>query len=101
MTDSNRPQSDGSSSPYASYDSPAALLADTSLAQGRKIDILRAWERDLRQLMVAEGEGLSDKGEQSAGTPERLKQVSDALKQIGAADQPDHAQSDVSGSSTT
>lgn len=100
MTDSKHSSSDGSLAPYAGYESPAALLADTSVDRNEKIDILRAWDRDLRQLMVAESEGLNESAKQDAQAPERLQQVADALNEIGAADEPDLAQSDVTGSST-
>jgi len=101
MTDRDHSKHEGGEPTYADYASPDALLADDTVAQGRKIDILRVWERDMRQLMVAEGEGLPDAAGSDAANPERLKQISDALQRLGADERPDHAQSDVSGSSTT
>lgn len=47
---------------YDKYDSPTELLADTSLTQDKKIELLEAWCADEEALIRASDEGL-DGGE--------------------------------------
>jgi hypothetical protein len=40
------------------FKSPAELLANQDLSRQQKIEILRRWEYDVRELQVAEEEGM-------------------------------------------
>lgn len=44
--------------PPAVYAQPAQVLADTALTAVQKIEILRRWEYDAREISVAEDEGM-------------------------------------------
>jgi hypothetical protein len=63
------------------FGSPESLLANDELTREQKIAILRQWELDLREIMVAEEENMS------AAEPARmsLDEVLNALDQLGAA----------------
>ncbi|MFB9150942.1 hypothetical protein [Roseovarius ramblicola] len=43
------------------YDAPADILADDTLSDAQKIEILRRWEYDAAESSVAEEEGMKDK----------------------------------------
>ena len=64
--------------PAAVFKTPEELLANGDLTREQKIDVLRRWEYDLRELQVAEDEGME--GPQ----PVTLPAVLDALRAIGA-----------------
>ena len=45
--------------PAAVYDSPNAVLQDNRFNDEQKLEILRSWEQDERELEVAEEEGMA------------------------------------------
>jgi len=61
------------------FKSPAELLANQDLSRQQKIEILRRWEYDVRELQVAEEESME--GPQ----PVTLDTVLGALRELGAA----------------
>lgn len=63
--------------PAAVFSKPADVVADASLSTERKIQILRRWEYDARELTVAEEENMPGEG------GEILDQVLDCLHQLG------------------
>lgn len=63
--------------PIAVYARPSQVLDDDSLNAEQKLNILRRWEVDSRELQVAEEEGMSN------GEPDLLVEV---LQAIGALD---------------
>ena len=50
--------------PASTYDSPARVLQDNRFNDEQKLEILRSWEQDERELEVAEEEGMAG-GERS------------------------------------
>jgi hypothetical protein len=60
------------------FKTPQELLANNELSREQKIEILRRWEYDIRQLQVAEEESME--GPQ----PVTLESVLQALRVIGA-----------------
>jgi hypothetical protein len=64
--------------PASVFKTPEEVLANDELTREQKIEILRRWEYDARELQVAEDEGLE--GPQ----PVTLSAVLEALRAIGA-----------------
>lgn len=60
------------------FESPAAVCDSPELSQEQKIEILRRWEYDARELQVATEENMG------GGPAGRLDQVLVALHQLGA-----------------
>jgi hypothetical protein len=60
------------------FKTPGELLANNELSRDQKIEILRRWEYDVRELQVAEEEGME--GPQ----PVTLDAVLGALRSLGA-----------------
>jgi hypothetical protein len=60
------------------FKTPEALLANNELSREQKIEILRRWEYDVRELQVAEEESMD--GPQ----PVTLDAVLSALRALGA-----------------
>jgi hypothetical protein len=67
------------------FKTPQDLLANDELSRQQKIEIMRRWEYDVRQLQVAEEESME--GPQ----PVTLKAVLRALRAIGAPADPDRS----------
>ena len=65
--------------PASVYSNPMAVVNDGSLANARKIEILKHWEYDAREMEVAEEEGLPARSPQCL-----LDAVITALHQLGA-----------------
>ena len=63
--------------PMAVYARPVQVLNDDTLDHSQKLNILRRWELDSRELQVAEEEGMTN------GEPDLLTEV---LQAIGALD---------------
>ena len=80
------------------FDTPAAVCDTTSRTDSEKIELLQAWERNTRQLMVAEGEGLSESFSHPDQCADLLQAIHAALTSLGAPHRPENAQSDVTGS---
>jgi hypothetical protein len=60
------------------FKTPQELLANNALSREQKVEILRRWEYDVRELQVAEAEGME--GPQ----PVTLDAVLRALRVLGA-----------------
>ncbi|NIR47719.1 hypothetical protein GWO43_04605 [candidate division KSB1 bacterium] len=65
-------------SPASVFDSPEAVLQEERLDKADKIEILRRWEYDVRELQVAEEENMG-----GTKTGQLLKEILDAQKQLG------------------
>jgi hypothetical protein len=76
------------------FKTPQELLENTELSREQKIEILRRWEYDVRQLQVAEEESME--GPQPVTLPDVLQ----ALRAIGAATDPDRSAPTKQGGST-
>ncbi|MEQ9490977.1 MAG: hypothetical protein RIM72_18525 [Alphaproteobacteria bacterium] len=63
--------------PSAWFDRPDQVVAASGLTEAQKIEVLRAWELDARQLMNATEENMPG-GEES-----KLDSVLDSLKRLG------------------
>lgn len=61
------------------YASPEAVLTDDALTAAQKAAVLEQWERDARELAVAEEEGMA------GGERAMLDRVIAALHRLGAA----------------
>lgn len=70
--------------PAGVYKSPENVLKDETLTKEQKIKILRQWEYDARDLMVAEEENMP------GGEENMLNRVLEALHQLGACHDVDH-----------
>lgn len=81
------------------FASPAALRNSGTCSDEEKIALLNAWERNTRQLMVAEGEGLAASDENANQSGELLRAIHDALALLGTPHDPEKAQGDSTGSS--
>jgi len=64
--------------PSSAFACPQAVLDETSLTLDQKIDILRRWEYDARELAVAEEENMS------GGAPDMLHEILTALQSLNA-----------------
>lgn len=72
--------------PASIFSTPMAVANDVTLSTDQKIEILRRWEYDAREIQVADEEGLY------AGESESfLGSVHDALHLLGAAVDTEHA----------
>jgi len=74
--------------PASVFPNPMAVCEAEELERNQKVDILRRWEYDLRELQVATEENMG--GEPSAAAmADLLSQVSAALRRLDAGDDPD------------
>jgi hypothetical protein len=64
--------------PSGSFDTPDEVVNASGLTRGQKIEILKRWESDARQLMVASDENMP------GGEPQQLQAVQDAMRALGA-----------------
>ncbi|HEY3303157.1 MAG TPA: hypothetical protein VGL70_06435 [Candidatus Binatia bacterium] len=71
--------------PGGVFKTPAEVVQKPDLSRGQKIQILRQWEYDARELQVAEEESMT--GPQATG----LDAVLAALRSLGAATEVDRA----------
>jgi len=71
--------------PATFYVSPQNILQDQGLTDTQKIQLLRRWEYDERELAVAEEENMS------GGPPSRLDEILQALQQLDLTDHTDHS----------
>lgn len=81
--------------PWSVYDSPEDVLADTRLSDAQKRRILESWERDARELAVAEEENMG------GGEPNRLDAVLQALTKLPAPDERPRGPATMHGSQPT
>jgi hypothetical protein len=66
--------------PASVFDSPGDVLKDESTSREQKIEILRRWEYDARELQVASEENMP------GNNSDILDEVLDALNKLGALD---------------
>jgi hypothetical protein len=64
--------------PGAEFASPSDVLAQAGLARDQKVEILRRWEYDARELAVAEDEGMP------GAEPSLLARIRRALAALAA-----------------
>jgi hypothetical protein len=67
--------------PWDAYKTPEEVLADRSLSDEDKRRVLESWERDARELAVAEEENMG------GGEPNMLHRVLQALNELPAPDE--------------
>lgn len=72
-------------SPASVFLRPEDVLKQKSLSRDQKVQILRRWDYDARELEVAEEENMG------GGPPDLLGSVRRALSQLNASTDPDHA----------
>jgi hypothetical protein len=65
--------------PAGTFATPAEVVADPRLDRAAKLEVLRQWERDARELDVASDENMA------GGEPSMLSRVKSALDALGAA----------------
>ncbi|HEV8340754.1 MAG TPA: hypothetical protein VGR30_00100 [Candidatus Binatia bacterium] len=71
--------------PGSVFRTPEEVLQSNDLSREQKIEILRRWEYDVRELQVAEDESMT--GPQ----PVTLDVVLNALRALGASSDPDRS----------
>ena len=67
------------------FKTPGEVLANNELTRAQKIEILRRWEYDVRELQVADEEGME------GPEPVTLDTVLDALRTLGAPEDTEHS----------
>ena len=67
------------------FKTPGEVVANNELTRAQKIEILRRWEYDVRELEVAEEEGME------GPEPVTLDAVLDALRTLGAPEDTEHS----------
>ena len=67
------------------FKTPGEVLANNELARAQKIEILRRWEYDVRELQVADEEGME------GPEPVTLDAVLDALRTLGAPEDTENS----------
>jgi hypothetical protein len=74
--------------PRRDYDSPEDLLEDIALPLDRREELLREWQKDLDQRLLAESEGMSASDPISADKESKLageaRRVTAALEKVCA-----------------
>jgi hypothetical protein len=78
--------------PSSVYEAPEDVLADSRLDDADKRRVLESWERDARELAVAEEENMA------GGEPNRLGAVLEALAKLPAADERPRGPATLHGS---
>lgn len=71
--------------PASVYSSPAKVIDDPALDREQKVEILRRWEYDARELEVAEEENMG------GGPPDMLDQILKALNELNAGADVEHS----------
>jgi hypothetical protein len=67
------------------FKTPGEVLANNQLSRAQKIEILRRWEYDVRELEVADEEGMQ------GPEPVTLDAVLDALRTLGASEDTENS----------
>ena len=67
------------------FKTPGEVLANNELTRAQKIEILRRWEYDVRELHVADEEGME------GPEPVTLDAVLDALRTLGAPEDTENS----------
>ena len=71
--------------PRLVFKTPGEVLANNELTRAQKIEILRRWEYDVRELQVADEEGME------GPEPVTLDAVLDALRTLGAPEDTENS----------
>lgn len=81
--------------PSSVYETPDDVLADSRLDDAGKRRVLESWERDARELAVAEEENMA------GGEPNRLSAVLEALAKLPSTDERPRGPATLHGSQPT
>jgi hypothetical protein len=73
--------------PSAIFDQPEEVVERNDLSREQKIEILRRWEYDARELQVADEEGMAPSDPQ----PVILDAILNALRSLGAPADVEHS----------
>jgi hypothetical protein len=73
--------------PSAVFKKPREVVENNDLSREQKIEILRRWEYDVRELQVADEEGMAP----AAPQPVVLDAILDALRSLGAPADVEHS----------
>ncbi len=73
--------------PSTMFKTPQEVVERNDMSRDQKIEILRRWEYDMRELQVADEEGMSPAGPQSITLDAVLK----ALSSLGAGADVEHS----------
>jgi hypothetical protein len=73
--------------PSAIFRTPQEVVESNDLSREQKIDVLRRWEYDARELQVADEEGMAPADPQ----PVVLDGILDALRSLGAPADVEHS----------
>jgi hypothetical protein len=79
------------------FDTPSAIVEARDLSTPEKIELLRNWDLDLRQILVASEEGMNR--DQPGRASDTLREVQSALDALGAAKGDTAAPNKAGGSS--
>lgn len=69
----------------ANFATPGAILGDSDLEPGQKVKLLQQWEYDLRQMLVASEENMTDQTAAQGSSAELLRKVRKALSALEEA----------------
>jgi len=83
--------------PSLFFSSPCAILTDDRFDKNQKIRLLKQWEYDVRELMVAEEEGMAPRAEVLAKHQATLDEVLECLHKLGAGVDVEKAQTSKFG----
>ncbi|WP_340120069.1 hypothetical protein [Pelagibius sp. 7325] len=95
QTQASRTQASQAELDRNAYEAPADVLADTTLSDAQKRRILESWERDARELAVAEDENMG------GGEPNDLDRVLQALAELPAPPERPRGPATMHGSQPT
>ncbi len=76
-----QPKSKGPAAKPAPLPDPQAVLQDSDLSRDEKVEKLRRWGHDAREIETANNEGMG-----GVVTPSNLPAVQQALRQLGATE---------------
>jgi hypothetical protein len=82
-TNDARPKSQGPAAKPAPLPDPQSVVRDPDLTREEKIEKLRRWSHDAREVETANNEGMG-----GVVTPSNLPAVQEALRQMGASEDP-------------
>ena len=83
--------------PSLFFENPCQVIADERFDKNQKIRILRQWEYDVREMMVAEEEGMNPDAERLARHQENMADILRCLHQVGEGVDVEHAQTSKFG----
>jgi hypothetical protein len=80
--------------PASAFDHPTEVVDSAELSREQKIQVLRRWEYDARELQVADEEGMTAPKPQAI----TLDMILAALRALGAPTDVEHSATDAIGS---